>query len=33
LTTIEIIRQFVDVRVDVIDEGRDVVRVEVGAKG
>ena len=33
LTNIEIIRLFVDVSIDVIDDGRDVVRVEVGAKG
>ena len=31
LTNIEIIRQFVDVPIDVIDEARDVVRVEVGS--
>jgi RNA 3'-terminal phosphate cyclase (ATP) len=30
LTNIEVIRQFVDVRIALVEEGRDVVRVEVG---
>jgi hypothetical protein len=32
LTNIEIIRHFVDLRIAVVEEGRDVVRVEVSRK-